>query len=117
MEYATSVIKSCVLGVNVGYVSAHSVSDMFYILRRDLNVEERRETIKFICSYFSVVCENKEDFLSAIEADYSKDMEDSLQMHCANKLQLDYIVTRNVKDFGLSPVRAISAEDFLLSNR
>lgn len=116
MEVSARVVESCVVGKNMGYVSAHSVSDMFYILRKDLSFEERKETIKFICSYFNVVCENKEDFLSAIDEAYSQDMEDSLQMHCANKLQLDFIVTRNVKDFVKSPVPAVTAVDFVKWN-
>lgn len=43
-------------------------------------------------------------------------MEDSLQMHCANKLQLDFIVTRNVKDFVKSPISAVTAVDFVKWN-
>lgn len=37
-------------------------------------------------------------------------------MHCANKLQLDFIVTRNVKDSVKSPISAVTAVDFVKWN-
>ena len=43
------------------------------------------------------------------------DLEDSLQMQCAYREDLDYILTRNIKDFRDSKIKAISPEDFLLT--
>lgn len=40
------------------------------------------------------------------------DLEDGLQMHCAEKTGLDYIITENAGDFLESVVPAISASDF-----
>lgn len=38
---------------------------------------------------------------------------DSLQMQCAKNYNLDYIVTRNIKDFPMSPVKAVEPGEFL----
>ena len=42
-----------------------------------------------------------------------RDFEDAVQAYCAKRHRIDYIVTRNVKDFVNSPVKAISPEDFI----
>lgn len=42
-----------------------------------------------------------------------KDFEDALQAYCAKRYHIDYILTRNVKDFQFSPVKAIEPVDFI----
>ena len=41
------------------------------------------------------------------------DLEDGLQMQCADKEEIDYIVTRNIRDFKMSKVLAIEPEQFI----
>jgi hypothetical protein len=50
--------------------------------------------------------------LEAIRAGFA-DFEDALQSVCAGKFEADFIVTRNVKDYKLSPIKAISPADFI----
>ena len=52
--------------------------------------------------------ENMDILISA-----TQDLEDGLQMACAKKYGLDYIITRNVKDFTNSAVQAIEPQEFL----
>ena len=113
-DFAAEVVASCVRGQNKGYVSAHSLSDLFYILRKDFSGDERKEFVKFICTYFTVISERKEDFIAAADNNLWPDMEDGLQMQCAKVCKLDYIVTRNIKDFSCSDVPAIMPSDFLI---
>ena len=113
LGFATKVISSCVCNLNVGFVSAHSLSDMFYILRKDFSFAERKECVRFICTYFTVISEKKDDFLAVVDNTFCPDLEDGLQMQCAHKYNLDYIVTRNIKDFVSSSVPAITPADFL----
>jgi hypothetical protein len=40
------------------------------------------------------------------------DFEDALQSVCAKQFEADFIVTRNVRDYKLSPIKAISPSDF-----
>ena len=42
-----------------------------------------------------------------------KDFEDAVQAACAKRHFLNLIITRNVKDFVNSPVKAVSPEEFL----
>jgi hypothetical protein len=51
---------------------------------------------------------------SAVLADPNcKDLEDGLQMECAARERVDFIVTENIKDFKFSRVKALSAKDAL----
>ena len=60
-----------------------------------------------------VISERQTDSEDIAENPETKDLEDSLQMVCAKNASLDYIVTRNVKDFEKSEIPAIEPVDFL----
>ena len=44
-EEARGVILTCTEGEVKGCIAAHSISNMFYILRKDFDAEERREVL------------------------------------------------------------------------
>ena len=66
-----------------------------------------------IVSSFQIITEKKEDFLSVLTSEGFFDLEDSLQMKCAEKANLDYIVTENLKDFKESKIPAVSINEAL----
>jgi predicted nucleic acid-binding protein len=113
-HYESSLlIKSCLMGYVAGFVSSYSLTDLFYITRKHFSVEERRLFLQLILSRFNVV-EESSDMFSAVLADPNcKDLEDGLQMECAARERVDFIVTENIKDFKFSRVKALSAKDAL----
>lgn len=113
-DNASRIINSCIKGDNVGYVSAHSLSDLFFILRKDKSVEERKALILNICKFFRVIPEDKDAFIAVCRNPDWNDLEDGLQMKCAEFEKLDYIVSRDKEGgFDKSPVRTIAPADFL----
>lgn len=114
-ENASKIINSCVKKENEGYISAHSLSDIFFILRKDKTVEERKALILNLCSFFTVIPEDKNFYTAVCQNNNWNDLEDGLQMKCADFEKLDYIVTTRDagKGFNDSNVKVISAEDFL----
>lgn len=116
-ENASKIINSCVKKENEGYISAHSLSDIFFILRKDKTVEERKALILNLCSFFTVIPEDKNFYTAVCQNNNWNDLEDGLQMKCADFEKLDYIVTRDAgKGFNNSPVKVVSAENFLIKN-
>ena len=116
-ENASKIINSCVKKENEAYISAHSLSDIFFILRKDKTVEERKALILNLCSFFIVIPEDKNFYTAVCQNNDWNDLEDGLKMKCADFENLDYIVTRDAgKGFNNSPVKVISAEDFLIKN-
>ncbi|MBP5251853.1 MAG: PIN domain-containing protein [Treponema sp.] len=96
-----------------GIIAAHTVTNLWYILRKFCTKEFRRTLIKTLFDFFEVSSLNKQKLISAIDrADFS-DFEDCLQDECAKEFDADYIVTRNVKDFANSNVKAVSPEEFI----
>ena len=53
------------------------------------------------------------DVIDAILDDDFSDFEDCLQVECAKAAQVDYIITRNVKDYGLSVTEVLSPKEFV----
>ena len=53
-EDAKRIISICVDGKVKGCIAAHSISNMFFILRKDFNSDERREVLLNLCSIFDI---------------------------------------------------------------
>lgn len=86
----------------------------FFILRKDKTVEERKALILNLCSFFTVIPENKNFYTAVCQNNNWNDLEEGFQMKCTDFEKLDYIVTRDAgKGFYNSPVKVISVEDFL----
>ena len=112
-ENAERIMKECFFGETKGYITSHTLTDLFYILRKDFSIEKRKQLLLLLCRHFQVIYEDKTIIVSVLMDDKVKDFEDGLQMMCASIQSLDYIVTRNISDFKASIIPAISPEKFL----
>ncbi|MCM1122419.1 MAG: PIN domain-containing protein [Eubacterium sp.] len=112
-EDALKIVHACVEGTIKGCIAAHSISNMFYILRKDYNAKERRETLSNLCSIFDVEGIDKVKLLSGLRNEDFSDFEDCLQMECAKAYGADYIVTRDVDDYKSSEIKAVLPKDYL----
>lgn len=112
-EGAKEVILSCADGKVKGCIAAHSIPNMFFILRKDYSAKERREVLSNLCSIFDIEGIDKAKLLAGLSNEDFSDFEDCLQMECAKSYGADYIVTRNVSDYATSEVKAIEPKDYL----
>ena len=109
---AKEIIEACQNETIFGCVSSQSIADIYYILRKDFSVSERKRILLALCRLLHVEGVDRVKLTTALENDDFSDFEDCLQMQCAIAFGADYIVTRNEKDFVYSSVRAISPECF-----
>ncbi len=93
------IIRACQQKKLSGYIAAHSITNIFYILRKNYTVEERRMILLDICSLFTVEGIDIYKLQNSLRNEVFSDFEDSLQEECAIASHADYIVTRNIKDF------------------
>lgn len=107
------VISSCIDGSVKGYIAAHSISNMFFILRKDFTIKERREILSNLCTIFEVEGIDKSKLMLALSNEKFSDFEDCLQMECAKRRGVDYIVTRNIADFTSSEIEAVLPSEYL----
>ncbi len=96
-----------------GFMAAHSVPNMFYVLRKDFSDEERREILLALVELIPVVNIDHEMIEVALKRKKFSDFEDCLQVECAKKIAADYIITRNVTDYTESEVKAFLPNEFL----
>ena len=104
---ADKIIKLCADKKVQGYLAAHSISNIFYILRKDLPIEDIRIVLLNLCEILEVEGVDSRKVKSALNRGDFKDLEDCIQDECAAAIKADYIVTRNKKDFENSIVPAI----------
>lgn len=95
------------------FLAAHSITNIFYILRKEYSVSERKQLLLDLCHTVYIVEAGHDIILKTLENNNFDDFEDSLQAECAAVINADYIITRNIKDFTGSTVPAILPEDFL----
>lgn len=110
---AKKIFLLCTEGKVKGCIAAHSISNMFFILRKDYSAKERREVLTNLCSIFDVEGINKAKLMSGLANEEFSDFEDCLQMECAKSYGADYIVTRNVDDYAKSEIKAIMPKEYL----
>lgn len=110
---AERLMSAIVNGVVDGYVSSHSLTDLFYITRKNLTLEKRRILTLFVLANMKVIPESQVMFDNVLNQTPFQDLEDGLQQQCASVSNLDFVVTQNLKDFQNTKVKAISIKDAL----
>ena len=112
VEASSKVWKLCEVGRVEGYISALSVPNIVYILRKELTPEKTQQLIQQITMIFRVA-DLKAGDLDAAARMYSSDYEDAVQMCQAKRIKADVIITRNIKDFKDSKITALKPDEFL----
>ena len=110
LEDALRVFRYCEAKQITGYLSALSVPNIVYIMRRELDRDRIKDILGTLTSIFTVADLRETDLIRAANLDFS-DYEDALQSVCASRIKADYIVTRNIKDFKNSRVPAIKPSE------
>lgn len=97
----------------IAYTSVKSIMDIYYILNRFIH--DRFESGRHIVDLIKLlyVADSTDIDLLKSFSGTSNDLEDNLIIEMASRLDLDYIITRNLKDFRNSKVPAISPSDCL----
>lgn len=111
--FSEKVIDLCRQEIINGAIAGHSVLNAMYVLRKNFTLEERKEIFLSLCEFLYVESVDFGKIIQALKDDDFSDFEDCLQMQCALSLRADYIVTRNVKDFAVSDIPAVTPEEFL----
>lgn len=74
---------------------------------------ERRNKLIEISEILGIIDLDRAMVIKALRNYEFHDFEDCLQAECALKANADYIITRNVKDFAKSSVKAVEPEEFI----
>ncbi len=112
-DSSKSVLENCVSGNIKGYIALHSISNIFYILRKRYSAADRRKLLLNILDLLQIAGADHESVRNALQKEDFSDFEDCLQNECAKQIHADYIVTRNINDFSMSDIPAVIPDDLL----
>lgn len=95
------------------YLSALSINNIYYIVRKFLGHKKTIEIIEALTEMAEIIGTTKNEIIQALKNEFS-DYEDSIQYSSALTIKdLDAIITRNVKDYRNSSIAVMTPLNFL----
>ncbi|MCM1183343.1 MAG: PIN domain-containing protein [Roseburia sp.] len=95
------------------YITASSATDIYYLIRKHLHdTEQAKDVMARLYELFHILDVTADDCREALSSGVS-DYEDAVAAGCAYRNRMDYIVTRNIRDYEHSKVRGIWPDELL----
>ena len=95
-----------------GYMAAHSLTTLFYLIQKDKSSAEARAAITNLLQFVKIAPVTQSTLEQALNLDY-RDFEDAVQMISAVQCKAYYLVTRNAKDYQPALLPVMQPVDFL----
>ena len=96
------------------FTSSHSFATTHYIMKKLLSEKELRSALTKLNQHIQILPVTEKEIQHALSSNH-QDFEDSIQIFTALNGNIDYIVTRNIKDFQKSPVKVNTPDQLLQS--
>lgn len=97
-EASGAALEKCTREDNEAYIAWHTISNVYYILRKQADHARAVSFIEDVLEWARVVEIGHEDAVRAIRYNMA-DLEDALQLSAAEACSAELILTRNVDDF------------------
>ena len=111
-ELSAALLAAVETGRVKGFVAAHSITTLFYLIRKDRSAGEARATITNLLQFIKIAPVDQSTIEQALNLDYG-DYEDAVQMISAVQCKADYLITRNVKDYQPALLTVLKPVEFL----
>jgi predicted nucleic acid-binding protein len=111
-EASARLLASVEIGKVRGLVAAHSITTLFYLIRKDRSVADARATITNLLQFIEIAPIDQSTITQALNLDY-RDFEDAVQIISAVQCKVDYLITRNDKDYRPALLPILQPVDFL----
>ena len=113
-EHSAALLRLCGTRIT-GFMTASQTTDIFYMLCREgLKEAEAKAVLYKLTDNLKVIDVTAADVMNALASEIS-DYEDALLAFCGKRQKVKYIITRNERDFRLSPVPVLTPQTFLES--
>lgn len=114
VEDSCKILKLCEEHKIDGFVSAASVTDIFYLVRKYTHSTELAyKAVGKLLEIVKVCSVTNNDVLIAFQKK-AKDFEDCLVATCAKSIHCDCIITRNKRDFEGLGISVLTPAEFFL---
>ena len=111
LQRSRYVVELCKDKIIQGYLAAHTITNLFYMLRKYYPSDECHDILLNVFDIFSVVAVDEEKMKTALRNKSFKDFEDCLQVECGKTAKVDYVVTRDMKDFTNSDIPCLTPDE------
>jgi predicted nucleic acid-binding protein len=108
---STGILNLCEQGTHLGLVAWQTLPTLSYYHQKGHTHQETWDMLRDLLGFLEVPTVGKADVLKAWSYGLT-DFEDALQVACGEADQADIIITRNIRDFVASPIRACTPEEF-----
>jgi predicted nucleic acid-binding protein len=97
------------------HTSSHSIATTHYLLKKYIDEKSLRNVLIELLDYVNVIPVDVEILKKGLRSKH-RDFEDAVQIFCASNVEkIDCIVTRNLKDFRDSTIKALAPDEFCTS--
>lgn len=111
-EHASYLMSGVERSEMNGFLCATTITTIHYLLSKYLDNQKAIDSIRSIMALFEVASVNRLVIENALESKFS-DFEDSVLHESARHSGVEYIITRNVKDFKKSKIPTYTPVEFL----
>lgn len=95
------------------FLSAVSINNLYYIVRRYLGHKKTLEVIEELLDMTEIIGTTRKEIVQALKNDF-KDFEDSVQYSSALTIEgIEAIITRNIKDYRNSKIAVMTPLNYL----
>lgn len=109
---ANLLLDEIAYGNAIGYVSTLSLKDTYYVLTKYAGEAAAREYIHAVLTAFTVIGVDGNTCRLSAELN-EPDFEDGIIRICAESTPVDFIISRDEAAFLKSPIKRLSAEDYV----
>lgn len=95
-----------------GYISAHSMTTLFYLIQKGRSSAEAHAILTGLLQFLQVAPVDQNTIEQALNLDF-RDFEDAVQMVSALQCKAGCLITRNVKDNPVTLLPVMKPVDFL----
>ncbi|MBD3583922.1 type II toxin-antitoxin system VapC family toxin [Flavobacterium selenitireducens] len=96
------------------FTSSHSIATTHYLLKKYLDEKSLRDVLYNLLDFLTVIPVDVDIIKKGLRSSH-KDFEDSIQILCASSIEkINYIITRDGKDFKGSEIPVLSPDEFFL---
>jgi predicted nucleic acid-binding protein len=111
-ETSAGLLAAVEAGHVWGYIAAHSITTLFYLIQKGRSSADARATITNLLQFIKIVPVDQSTIEQALNLDF-RDFEDAVQMISAVQSKVDCLVTRNIKDYQPALLPVMQPVDFL----
>ena len=113
-ESVVEVFKFCIKGNIKGFICAHEITTLCYFLdKAEKDKSKTKKVISQLMKRFTVIEINEELLNGALNSEID-DFEDAVIEVSAINRNIDYIITKNIKDFKKSIIPVKTPEELIL---